>query len=312
MASTFPAPRRASRAFGAVLLGFVFALAPFAARAGEGAFGFLYTLDLQPKGKFEIEQRIDVTHRQAVGRYDLGLYRTELEYGVTNDLQLAGYLNVYSISASRNYLNPEMCENQVPCTAGFGVPSTAHDSGSYRRTRIEGGSLEAIWRLSNPVTSPVGVGLYFEPTWGRLEDSLEFRLLLQSNFLDDRLIVAVNLLYEPEREKYEPSATIRNSMGDILYGATYRFAPKWSGGFEGRFHTDHSGYRFEKRIQIANFIGPNLHYAAEKWWATAAWRHQISGRCFGNGMADCDAYTNKVWDNHGRDQFVLKVGYLFD
>ena len=58
------------------------------AQAGEGLFGFVYTLDLQPKGKFELEQRVDVTHRQAVGTYDLGQYRTEIEYGVSNDLQL--------------------------------------------------------------------------------------------------------------------------------------------------------------------------------------------------------------------------------
>ena len=289
------------------------ALAPAAAFAGEGAFGFLYTLDLQPKGKWEFEQRIDQTHRQAVGQYDLGVYRTELEYGISNDFQLGGYLNVLSINASRNYLNPEMCENQVPCTAGFGVPSTAHDSNSYHRTRIDGGSVEAIWRLTNPVTSPVGVGLYLEPTWGTLEDSVEFRVLLQSNFLDDRLILAANLLFEPEREKYDPAGgTIRNSMGDILYGASYRFASRWSGGFEGRFHTDHDGYWFDRRTQIANFIGPTLHFAAEKFWVTAAWRHQIGGRCFADGTADCTDGYNKVWDNHGRDQVVLKVGYLFD
>ncbi len=284
-----------------------------AAVAGEGAFGFLYTLDLQPKGTWELEQRFDMTHRQAVGRYEFGQYRTEVEYGVSNDVQLGAYLNVLSIDASRNYLNPEMCENQVPCTAGFGVPSTAHDTDGYRSTRVDGGSLEVIWRLSNPVTSPVGIGLSIEPTWGRLEDSIEFRILLQSNFLDDRLILAANLLYEPEKEKYDPAGgVIRNSMGDILYGASYRFASRWSGGFEGRFHTDHDGYRFDRKTQIANFIGPTLHYAAEKFWVTAAWRHQISGRCFADGTADCTAGYDKVWDNHGHDQFVLKVGYLFD
>ena len=117
------------------------------------------------------------------------------------------------------------------------------------------------------MTSPVGVGLYLEPTFGKLEDSLEIRLLLQSNFLDDRLIFAANLVYEPEKEKYDPAGgIIRNSMGDILYGASYRFAPSWSAGAEGRFHTDHDGYYWNKRTQIANFIGPTLHYAAQKWW----------------------------------------------
>ncbi|MFP5478022.1 MAG: hypothetical protein ACLGJD_30685, partial [Gammaproteobacteria bacterium] len=58
------------------------------AQAGEGAFGWVYTLDLQPKGTAEFEQKVDVTHGQATGRYDFGLYRSELEYGITNDLQI--------------------------------------------------------------------------------------------------------------------------------------------------------------------------------------------------------------------------------
>jgi hypothetical protein len=281
-----------------------------AAFAGEGAFGWVYTLDLQPKGKFELEQKVDVTHSQAVGSYNLGSYRTEIEYGVTNDVQLGVYANAFSISSHNNYLSPDVCSS-IPCTAGFGVPSTANTSNSYHRKGIDGGSVEAIWRITNPVTSPVGLGLYIEPTWGKLEDELEFRVLAQSNFLDDRLIFAANLLVELEKEKYDPTGgIIRNSMADILYGVSYRFAPKWSGGVEGRFHTDHDGYQFNQHTQTANFIGPNLHYAEKDWWVTAAWRHQISGSCYADGMADCS--LGKVWDNHGRNQIMLKVGFLLN
>lgn len=279
------------------------------AHAGEGVMGWVYTLDLQPRGKLEFEQKVDVTHRQAVGTYDFGLYRSELEYGLTDDLQLGAYVNATSLRAHDNYLSPETCDS-VPCTAGFGVPSTAATM-LYRKRRADGGSLEAIWRLSNPVTSPVGVGLYLEPTWGRLEDELEFRLLMQSNFLDDRLVLAANLLVEIEKEKYDPAGgIIRNSMADLLWGASYRFRPRWSAGVEGRYHTDHDGYGFDRLTQTANFIGPNLHYAQKDWWVTAAWRHQIGGHCHADGTADCS--LGRVWDNHGRDQFMVKVGFLLN
>ena len=281
------------------------------AYAGEGLFGYAYTLDTQPKGKLEFEQRFDLTHGQAVGTYNFGQYRSALEYGLTDNIQIAGYLNMYSLNASKNYVSPEMCENKIPCTAGFGVPGHAHDDDSYRRFRVDGASFEAIWRITNPVTSPVGIGLYVEPTLGRLEDSIEWRLLLQSNFLDDRLILALNFLYEPEKEKYDDEI-IRNSMGDILYGASYRFASKWSAGIEGRFHTDHDGYYFNQHTQTANFIGPTIHYADQHWWATASWRHQISGKCYADGTADCADGYNKVWDNHGRDQFMVKFGIPFN
>lgn len=293
-----------------LLLVFFVCLTCRVSSAGEGAFGWVYTLDLQPQGKYELEQKIDLTHRQAVGQYDLGSYRTELEYGITNDLQLGAYLNAYSLSARNNYLSPEVC-SAAPCTAGFGVPSTANDSSRYRRRGVDGGSVEAVWRITNPVTSPVGLGLYIEPTWGKLEDELEFRLIAQSNFLDDRLVLTSNLLVEIEKEKYDPTGgIIRNSMADLLYGASYRFAPKWSAGFEGRFHTDHDGYHFDKLTQTANFIGPNIHYADQRWWVTAAWRHQLGGKCYADGTADCA--LGQVWDNQGRNQFIVKVGFLLN
>lgn len=253
--------------------------------AGESLFGFLYTLDTQPKGTFEFEQRVDVTHGQQTGKYDLGWYRTELEYGLTDDIQIAGYINSYSVNAKNNYNNDEMCDGEKrPCTAGFGVPSSAHDSDGYKKFRIDGASLELIWRALNPVTYPVGVGVYIEPTFGKIEDSLELRLMMQSNFLDDRLVLAMNVLYEPEKEKYDDAKIIRNSMLDLLYGASYRFAPKWSAGIEGRLHTDHDGYFMKQHIQTAHFLGPTIHYASKKWWATAAWRYQLQGQCYADGM----------------------------
>lgn len=282
-----------------------------ASMAGEGAFGWVYSLDLQPKGTMEFEQKFDVTHGQAVGDYSFGLFRSELEYGVTNDFQVAGYINAATIRAHDNYLDPDVCAGaSIPCTAGFGVPTPHNNNRRYSLTEIDGGSVEAIWRITNPVTSPVGVGLYIEPTWGRLENELELRALFQSNFLDDRLVLVANLLYEMEKEKYAQDGVILNSMGDLLYGASYRFAPGWSGGIEGRYHTDHDGYWFNTKTQSARFVGPNLHYAAEKWWVTAAWRHQIGGTCFNDGTADCS--VGHVWDNHGRNEYAVKIGYQFN
>ena len=63
------------------------------ARADEPLFGYVYTTDLLPKGKWEFEQWITGRYKQSQGRY-LGLpMRTELEYGVADNFQIAGYLN---------------------------------------------------------------------------------------------------------------------------------------------------------------------------------------------------------------------------
>jgi hypothetical protein len=274
--------------------------------AGEGSFGWLYTLDLQPKGTLEFEQKIDLTTAQAAGKYNLWKTKTGLEYGVTNNFQLTGYLNGYSVSANQNYTNSDACGGSPPCTGGFGVPGSAA-GGPYSKTQFDGASIEGIWRITNPVTDPVGVGVYGEVTKGTWVDAFEAKLLLQSNFLDDRLVVAANIVAEIEKYKFDESS--KESMVDVLYGFTYRFAPKWFAGVEGRFHNDYSGYYFNSHTQRANFIGPNLHYAQKDWWITAAWRYQIGGSCYNDGVAECSG--GKVWDSHGKNQFIVKFGAPF-
>lgn len=277
--------------------------------AGEGYFGWVYGLDLQPEGKLEFEQRLQLTRGQASGKYDLWQGRTELEYGLTNDFQIAGYLNTYSMSASRNYTNTDFCDQGVnPCTAGYGVPGSTDPAGMFSKKGIDGVSLEGIWRITNPVTSPIGVGLYFEPTIGNLKNAFETRLILQSNFLDDRLQIVGNLMYEVEHLKFDDEP-IEETVVDFVGGFSYRIMPNLNLGLEYRFHNDYDGYSLNSRVQRAHFWGPNMHYATKNWWVTAAMRTQIGGECWEPGTGECSA--GKVWDSHGRNEYILKFGMPF-
>ena len=185
------------------------------AHAGEGVFGWIYTLDLQPQGKLEFEQRLQLNRQQASGSYNAWTARSELEYGLTSNFQVAGYINSYYTNANQNYTNPEACGDSPTCTGGYGVPSSHDPSTPYRKSGIEGGSLEGIYRMSNPVTNPIGVGLYLEPTWGRNKDEIEARVLLQSNFMDDRLILAGNVVAANERLKFIENGNVPESMLDF-------------------------------------------------------------------------------------------------
>lgn len=60
------------------------------AHAGEAHLVGSIRWNLQPKGKWEFEQRLQLNQIQASGTYDAWVARTELEYGLTNDLQVAG------------------------------------------------------------------------------------------------------------------------------------------------------------------------------------------------------------------------------
>lgn len=269
------------------------------ARAGEGSFGWIYTLDLQPKGTLEFEQRLQYNKGQAKGTYDLWQARTELEYGLTDDIQIAGYINTSYVNANQN--------NADGTTGGWLVPGSA-GSNPYSRGRVDGVSLEAIWRLTNPVVDPIGVGLYGEVTTGSVKDELEARLLLQSNFLDDRLVLASNLQFAIEKVKFDAADIGHESMIDVLLGATYRVANNWTTGLEYRFHNDFNGYNFNTQTQRAHFFGPNVHYATKDWWFTAAWRYQPNGgsACWAPGDLECS--NGRVWDSHTKNEFIIKVG----
>ena len=269
------------------------------AHAGEGSFGWVYTLDLQPKGTLEFEQRLQFNQGQARGTYGLWQARTELEYGVSEDFQIAAYLNTSHVRANQNYSDGS--------TSGWLVPSSAGTS-PYSRNRIDGVSLEGIWRFSNPVIDPIGVGLYLEATTGPVKDELESRLLLQSNFLDDRLVMAANLQLSTERVKYNAPDIGKESMADLLLGLSYRVANNWTAGMEYRFHNDFEGYTYNHPTQRAHFIGPNMHYATKAWWVTAAWRYQIKGQsqCWEPGAAECS--NGRVWDSHSRNEVMFKFG----
>ncbi len=64
--------------------------------------------------------------------------------------------------------------------------------------RFVGVSAEAIYRVLSPYTDGVGLAFYVEPTIGPQFKELETKVILQKNFLDDRLTTAFNFTYAPE------------------------------------------------------------------------------------------------------------------
>ena len=65
-------------------------------------------------------------------------------------------------------------------------------------SKYVGVSLEGIYRVLSPYIHPIGLALYLEPTVGPGLRELESRLILQKNFLDDTLVIAVNLTVAQE------------------------------------------------------------------------------------------------------------------
>lgn len=271
---------------------------PLFASAGESFFGFVYTLDIQPKGKFALGQHMQWNNQQK-GDYNNVFLRSELEYGLTENIQVAGYVNLDYTSARRNDANGE--------TAGSKIPESIDVTKGYHKFRYDSLSFEGVWRIMNPYTDVIGLGLYIEPQLGYDSKSLETRIIVQKNYIDDRLVLAANFQFETERDEIATNSTPEKaSHFDVLAGVSYRFVPNWSAGLEYRYHNDFSGYFYQESTQHAHFLGPNLHYATTNWWGTVALRHQLSGTCHGVGIGECaDGY---VLDDHGRNELMVRFG----
>ena len=196
---------------------------PLSSHAGEGFFSRLYTTDTEPAGEFEIEQLVRNRQGRSFGSYSAFDNRTELEYGFNDNFQGSLYVNWGHVKAS-------------------GAPDDDHPDGENGFTEnklyLQSLSFEMTYRVLSPITSPIGLAFDIEPEYyftdfhnGMKYDrtfSMETRVILQKNFLDDTLIFAYNMITEFEFIRF---AGEENWKGELDWnheiGVSYRVAPKW-------------------------------------------------------------------------------------
>ncbi len=242
---------------------------------------------------------------QTQGNYTNTLLRTEFEFGITPKYQTSIYLNSRFIDAYRNGVDGTTGGPNTDIPDGFDPTSR------YKMRRIETASWENIYQVMNPLVDPVGVALYVEPAWGPRNKELEFRLILQKNFLDDRLIWATNI--ETEFEKNNRGNDVEKATElNLQTGVSYRFINNWSAGVELRNHHEYAGYGYGDHQHSAWFLGPNIHYATKGWWVTAAWRTQMPWvKGFTDEQREVISGGRIYGDEHARNEFALKVGIPF-
>jgi len=278
------------------------------AQAGESLFGWIYTADVHPKGTLEYEHWSFLQSRQSRGKYEFWFNREEIEYGVTDRLQVAAYFNWTSSNAFRNGIDGT--------TGGPGVsqllPASFDPFSRFRNTRFDSISLEAIYQVLNPVTDPIGLAVYIEPEIGPLSKELEWKIILQKNFLDDRLIVAANIFGKHEREINLDGTVEKASPLDLTLGVSYLAFPNWYLGVEARIHNEFTGYFFNSPEHSAFFAGPVVHYATKDFWITAAWRHQLPMVQTYNAEQAALVVNHRIYgEEHARNEFMFKMGIPF-
>ena len=196
--------------------------------AGVRHFTFLYEAPTSPPGSVELENT--VTWQHGSNSNDVFI-REELEIGITDRLQLG----IYPLDWSHR-----------------------SDDGLH----YDGGALEAIYNLSNPVIDPVGISLYQEIGAGRRLFESESKLIAQRNL--GRWILAYNATLEAQWEDRHLEDEFQQALG-----ASYEFSPRFSVGVELLHEFVFPAWRDDEKIQNV-FVGPNVSYRRANWFVTTS------------------------------------------
>ncbi len=215
------------------------------AGATERRFSYTYETTTTPKGQMEFENWATWKHIGNAGEKHTNLFqfRHEVEYGITDRLQLGVYLFDWEHDA------------------------TAH------QTRWEHSGVELIYRLTNPTTDFLGSALYLEAVAGESSMELEGKLLLQKNF--GPLRVAYNLVLEAEWEG-DSFGHFQERAGEFAQtlGISYDINKKFSVGAEVLHEIPLPNWSHTEASNL--FVGPNASVRFGRVFVTATALFQVS------------------------------------
>ncbi len=285
--------------------------------AAETIFGYLYTTDTLPKGKFELEQWFTDREGQAHGYYHGVYMRSEGEVGITNNFQLAIYGNYTYIGAANNSVGH--------LTEGLDISPDHNPLLPQSSWHSDGVSAEFLWRALSPYKHKVGLAFYAEPEYGPRESGLEVRSIIQKDFLDDRLLLVGNVWVELDKEQGTNLGAVASAAPPSFektkatyleedLGLSYRFRRNWSVGLEFRNHNEYANWSLlaVNQQHTAFFLGPNIHYGAGRWFFTFAALRQLGAIGFTDDQT-AQIYHGRLYGNEHTtwDGVRLIVGRSF-
>ena len=248
----------------------------------ERLFTYSYEPETMPQGGFEFEQWLTLrTQRnRAVGQqnYNKWEIRESLEYGVTDNYTIEGYLNF-----SQESFND--------------LATSTHSS----KFRFDGISIENRYMVLNPAEHPVGLTLYVEPRFAGDEAELEEKIIIGQRHGSWKW--AFNLTHATE---WQDNFHATEGEVEESFGLAYNINKRWSIGAEFRNHNEFPEY--EEWENTAFYLGPVVSYRNEKWWAALTVMPQIYGANF---SGDPDLNHHFELEGHERLNVRLLFGVSF-
>ena len=253
-------------------------LAPSASLATPKPLPFTYGADTNPKGQGEVEQYVDLVPLMAVdgngapARYLATQLATEIEYGLTNRVELGLYATL------------------APQAPGFlAVPSLTDGNGAKQRLRV---------RFADAGDWPIDLALYGEVSETNTELELEWKVILERRFGPVRLLANAwfeyELYFSGRREwVFNPTA-----------GFTVQATPNVSVGLEYwmRAEVASDGAPRDFNDGPHHYLGPTMRLSFGNFFCTSGLYMRLSnlGRVLQPGV-----------DSYGPVWFRTIVGFSF-
>ncbi len=223
------------------------------ARADDQPFLTVYTTDIQTEHGREFEQWLGWKSGHANEAANSFVSRSEIEYGITDDLQVSGYLS-YEWEKVRPHPLPSVSQTE----SAVGV------------------SGELIWRVMNPYFDPFGLAFYVEPSIATNGREIETKILVQKNFLNDRLRSALNINFEDVWEHAAPGVWETSSAIEFNLGLSYNVTPDFSVGMEFGNERGFDGLVLGGHAASNSYyFGPTVQLIGHPWTTTFGFQTQL-------------------------------------
>ncbi len=244
-------PRCRRHALGLLIVVTGLALTPAASRADARRFAYVYETTTMPQGMTEYEQWITwKTDKGTDDRYERLEFRQEIEYGLTDRVQVALYF------ADWRY--------------------TRKSSGSD--TQVRTSSLEVIANVADPFTSPLGAALYGEVKVGAEKFALEGKLLLEKGLGD--VLLGYNAVVEAEWED-EDWVHHKGELAQTA-GLSWQASPRLLLGAELLHEIELPEWSEAEDALL--YAGPSVSLRHDRLWLTTAALWQLTDVVGATGM----------------------------
>jgi hypothetical protein len=232
----------------------------------EHLFGFTIGSDVGEAGEREFQNEATGRFAKSAGTYRALTNSAELEFVPIKNFRV----EFAAVAASYNI---------------GGVPGFD----DLNQTGLQGASVDLRYRFLGRESAPFGLLFAAEPHIDRLDETsgqhvrtvgTDFALAFDRELIPDKLVTAVNFLYQPEWTNFlATNRTEQDATLGVAWAMMAQVRPGILIGGEARYLRKYEGFGLDAFAGHALFVGPTIYIQlSQRSRLTAAWSFQVAGR----------------------------------